>query len=129
MRIEFTIKLAPVTKKNHSQIIKNPKTGQLMVLPSKQYKQYEKDARWFIPSIETIKERVTVEAHFYMPTRHRVDLVNLEQALLDILVKYGVLEDDNSNIVYSMDGSRVHYDKENPRTEVALIYESGNTDS
>lgn len=55
-----------------------------------------------------------------MPTRRRVDLVNLEQALLDILVKYNVIEDDNSKIVFSMDGSYVDYDKENPRTEVFI---------
>lgn len=118
--MKFTIKLAPITKKNHSQIIKNSKTGRLMVLPSKQYKQYEKDAAWFMPRTETIKGAVNVQAHFYMPTRHRVDLVNLEQALLDILVKYRVLEDDNSKVVVSMDGSRVFYDKNNPRTEVVI---------
>lgn len=121
--ITFTIRLAPITKKNHSQIIKNPKNGNLMLIPSKQYKQYEKDAKWFMPHTETIKGAVNVKAHFYMATRHRVDLVNLEQALLDILVKYKVIEDDNSKVVVSMDGSRVFYDKENPRTEV-VIYES-----
>lgn len=55
-----------------------------------------------------------------MPARRRVDLCNLHEALCDVLVKYGVLEDDNSNIVVSMDGSRVFYDKENPRTEVEI---------
>jgi hypothetical protein len=35
-------------------------------------------------------------------------------------VKYGVIEDDNSNVVVSVDGSRVLYDKENPRTEVEI---------
>ena len=37
-----------------------------------------------------------------------------------MLVKYGVIEDDNSRIIVSMDGSRVRYDKENPRTEVTI---------
>lgn len=55
-----------------------------------------------------------------MPTRRRVDLVNLQEALCDILVKYGVLKDDNRNIVATMDGSMVLYDKENPRTEVEI---------
>jgi hypothetical protein len=30
------------------------------------------------------------------------------------------LADDNSNIVVSMDGSRVLYSKENPRTEIEI---------
>lgn len=34
--------------------------------------------------------------------------------------KYEVLEDDHSGIIYSHDGSRVLYDKENPRTEVTI---------
>lgn len=46
--------------------------------------------------------------------------MNLEQALLDVMVKYGVLIDDNCKVVQSMDGSYVDYDKENPRTEVTI---------
>ena len=55
-----------------------------------------------------------------MPTHHRVDQVNLLEATLDILVEYGVLADDNSNIVVSHDGSCVLYDKNNPRTEITI---------
>lgn len=114
----FTIRLAPITKKNHSQIITSPKTGRPMVIPSKQYKEYEHESAWFMPHIKTIDQSVNIRAVFYMPTRRRVDLVNLLQALCDILVKYSVLEDDNCSIVASFDGSRVDYDKDNPRTEV-----------
>ena len=81
-----------------------------------------------MPHCETFRRPVNVRALFYMPTKRRVDLVNLLQALLDILVKYDVLEDDNCNIVASTDGSRVLYDKENPRTEVIIEYESGTED-
>lgn len=75
---------------------------------------------WFLPNVDTIEERVNVKAVFYMPTRRRVDLTNLLQALLDVLVKYGILADDNSKVVASVDGSYVDYDKENPRTEVEI---------
>lgn len=118
----FTIRLAPITKKNHSTIITNKTTGKLMVIPSKQYKEYEHESAWFMPHIKTIDRPVNIRAVFYMPTHRRVDLVNLLQALCDILVKYSVLEDDNFNIVAGFDGSQVDYDKENPRTEV-WIYE------
>jgi Holliday junction resolvase RusA-like endonuclease len=118
--IKFTIKVTPVTKKNHQQIVFNKTTGRRMVVPSPQYRQYEKDARWFLPNVAPIENKVNVKAIFYMPTRRRVDLLNLQEALLDILVKYGVIADDNSNIVHSMDGSYVDYDKENPRTEVYI---------
>lgn len=118
----FTIRLAPITKKNHSTIITNKTTGKLMVIPSKQYKEYEHESAWFMPHIKTIDRPVNIRAVFYMPTHRRVDLVNLLQALCDILVKYSVLEDDNFNIVAGFDGSRVDYDKNSPRTEV-WIYE------
>ena len=55
-----------------------------------------------------------------MPTRHRVDLANLLAATCDILVHYGVLEDDNSGIVASHDGSCVLYSKESPRVEIVI---------
>jgi Holliday junction resolvase RusA-like endonuclease len=118
----FVIRLAPITKKNHSSIITNKTTGKLMVIPSKQYKEYEHESAWFMPHIKTIDRPVNIRAVFYMPTHRRVDLVNLLQALCDILVKYSVIEDDNFNIVAGFDGSRVDYDKDSPRTEV-WIYE------
>lgn len=116
--IKFTIPIAPITKKNHQQIIFH--SGRPMVISSKQYLQYEKDAMWFLPNVDTIEEEVNVKAVFYMPTKRRVDLTNLLQALLDVLVKYGILADDNSKVVFSVDGSYVDYDKENPRTEVEI---------
>lgn len=118
--LEFTIGIAPITKKNHQVIVKNKSTGRPFVMPSKQYREYEKAAGLYIPKVNTIDRTVNVKALFYMPTRRVVDLVNLQEALLDVLVKYRLLDDDNSRIVVSMDGSRVLHDKENPRTEVAI---------
>ena len=42
------------------------------------------------------------------------------QAIQDLLVEAGILVDDNRNIVASVDGSAVMYDKANPRTEVTI---------
>ena len=73
-----------------------------------------------LPRGQTVSEPVTVKCLFYMPTHRRVDLTNLLEAIDDVLVHTRVLEDDNSNIIVSHDGSRVLYDKENPRTEVYI---------
>lgn len=117
--IKFTIPLTPRTKKNSNRIIYAK--GHPMVIPSKAYIEYERDSRWYVPHpIHPINYPINLEAIFYMPTRRRVDLVNLEEALCDLLVHHGLLEDDNCKIVVSMDGSRVKYDKENPRTEVTI---------
>lgn len=115
--MKFTIPVAPITKKNHQQIIRVK--GKPMVIPSKQYRQYEKDCAPFLRAAG-IDKPVNVKAVYYMPTRRRVDLVNLHESLCDVLVRYGVISDDNSKIIVSMDGSRVMYDKDNPRTEVEI---------
>ena len=107
--LEFTIGIPPRTKKNSQQIIMVK--GRPTIIPSKAYKQYEKDSRYFMPRIKTINEPVNIKAIYYMPTRRRVDLCNLHEALCDVLVHHGVIEDDNCKIVVSMDGSRVEYDK------------------
>lgn len=117
--IEFVIDIPPITKKNHQQIILNKSTKRHMVIPSKQYRDYEKASAKYIPACD-IDFAVNVKGIFYMPTRRRVDLVNLQEALLDVLVKYGCIKDDNATIVVSMDGSRVEYDKERPRTLVTI---------
>ena len=116
--VKFVIEVPPVTKKNHQQIIKA--RGHYMIIQSKQYRQYEKDAMYFLPKTDCITEKVNIKAVFYMPTRRKVDLTNLLEALDDVLVKGRVIEDDNCSILYSHDGSRVLYDKDNPRTEVEI---------
>jgi Holliday junction resolvase RusA-like endonuclease len=120
--MKFTIPLPPITKKNSQQIITCK--GRPMIIPSKQYKEYEKNCKIFLPHGDPIDKPVNVKALYYMPTRRRVDLTNLESALMDVLVHHGVLADDNSNIVVSTDGSRVLYDKENPRTEVEITWQT-----
>ena len=120
-RLAMTIRLAPVTKKNNMQLVKNPKTGKLMPIQNKRYRQYETEAAAFIQGMDVaIDYPVNVKATYYMPTRRRVDLINLHTALHDVLVKYKVLEDDNCRIIVSTDGSRVKYDKEDPRTEIVI---------
>lgn len=119
--MRFVIPIAPVTKKNHQQI-RRTKDGRCFIAQSEQYRQYAKDCRQVITGAyrKKINVPVNVKALYYMPTRRRVDIVNLHSALHDVLVEVGVLEDDNSQIVVSTDGSRVFYDKHNPRTEVEI---------
>jgi Holliday junction resolvase RusA-like endonuclease len=113
------IPLTPVSKKNSQRIVLIG--GKPRILPSAKYKQYERDCMPYIKYTgEPINGAVNVKCVYYMPTKRRCDVVNMLEATLDILVKYGVLADDNSNIVVSMDGSRVLYDKENSRTEVEI---------
>lgn len=121
--LKFTIPLAPISKKNSQRIMINRATGKPFIMPSAQYKQYERDAAWFIPRLPRgarITEPVNVKCLFYMPTRRLCDKTNLEESIHDILVKTGLLADDNRDIIAATDGSRVYYDKDNPRTEIEI---------
>lgn len=114
----------PRTKKNSPRIVLVD--GHQRVLPSRAYTDYERDCLRQITGDmqQRIDVPVNVRCVYYMGTRRRVDLVNLLEATLDILVRGGVLDDDCSRVVASMNGSRVEYDRDDPRVEI-MIYELG----
>ena len=112
----------PRTKKNSMRVIRANKRR--MVVPSKAYEEYEKlfVVQCKLLGVDSlgINDKVNVQCEYYMKTHRKVDLTNLLSATMDCLVSAGVLEDDNSEIVVSHDGSRVFYDKENPRVEITI---------
>ena len=134
---EGMIPLNPKTKKNSQEIlykhIYSPKgvysktrgilkyLGVPFISQSKAYKQYEADAGWFLRWRKPpINEPVNVKCIFYRDSERRCDQTNLLEAIDDILVKYGILADDNFKIIVSHDGSRVKVDKKKPRTEIVI---------
>ena len=122
MDYRYVVRLTPVSKKNSQQIITNSKTGRPMVIPSKAYRDYEKNAPWFLTPKpkKPIDYPINLQCLFYMPTHRKCDLVNMLECIQDVLVKAGVLVDDNFAVVESVDGSKVLYDKNNPRTEIYI---------
>lgn len=107
-----------VTKKNSQQMAFNPKTGRWFPVPSKAYKRFEKSAAAVLsaPGIPPIDYPVNVQCSYYFPLnkdgsdpKKKPDLANLLEATDDILVKYGVILDDNVDIVATHDGSKVYY--------------------
>ena len=117
--MKIVIPINPITKKNSQQIVYNKAVNRSFIIPSKQFREYELNCGLYLMYAKKgIDYPVNVKCVYYMKTKRKVDLVNLQEATLDVLVKYGVIKDDNSNIVVSMDGSRVDYDAKNPRTEI-----------
>lgn len=107
------------SKKNHNQLVMVK--GRMIVIPSKQYKEFEKECQPYMPKLDKpIDYPINLKCTFYMKTRRKVDLSNLINAVADILTHFKVLEDDNRNIVASFDGSIVLYDKDNPKTIIEL---------
>lgn len=112
----LVINRQPITKKNGMQITRS---GGL--IPSKQWREYK--AKALICGhgpVFPIDYPVNVKALYYRGDRRRCDLANLHEALHDLLVWWNIVEDDNFNIIRGTDGSRVLYDKENPRTEIVI---------
>jgi Holliday junction resolvase RusA-like endonuclease len=119
--MKITLYGNPITKKNSSQIILC--RGRPMLIPSKTFLKYEKEIGWQIKGEwkKNINYSCNIKCVYFMPTKRKVDLLNLMAATMDILVKYGVLEDDNFLIATSHNGSEVLYDKENPRVEIEIV--------
>ncbi len=120
----------PVTKKNHSRIIVNRRSGRPMLIPSKQAKSWESDA------IEQIRRQPPVCRGFWEAAsvplslsalvyrdRNVGDLGNYLAAICDALERAGVVVNDR--LIQSFDGSRLLIDRKNPRVELELTPMSG----
>lgn len=121
------IPLHPLTKKNNMIPVKHG-TRTVLVHP-KAYKVYEAACVDLADGIVTergdlwkkeIDFPVNLEAHYYRGNLTDVDKTNLESALCDVLTKTGVIIDDNCCVLALFDGSAVHLDRENPRTEAVI---------
>lgn len=121
--IKITIYGNPATKKNSSNIYRSP-SGKPFVSTSTSYKKYLEEFRIQILQNKLqnkhLNDSFNIKCEYYMQTKRKVDLTNLLSATMDCLVTCGVLEDDNCLIAVSNDGSRVFYDKENPRVEIEI---------
>lgn len=116
--MNLTLYGEPRTKKNSARILRSG-SGRPFVAPSAAFEAYQESCLWQIRTPHNpVSARVNVRCVYYMATRRKVDLANLIEATCDILVTAGVLADDNSRIVAAHDGSRVDYDKKNPRAEI-----------
>lgn len=126
---QYVIPLDPRTKKNHMTIAgtgpKCPKCGKRRKLFVRQGAAHSKyafeSAQYLNPRPkEPIGEQVHIVYVLYMQTKRRVDDLNLFASLDDILVHEKILKDDCVKFIRNRDGSRVLYDKENPRAEIYI---------
>lgn len=131
----YVIPIDPKTKKNSHRIAG---CGPRCPVCGKYAKQFVRNAdkttefafhaaRYLQPKPQKPIDRpVHLIYRLYTATQHRKDDLNLYEALDDILVKEGILKDDDRKTIRSRDGSRVLYDKENPRAEITIYtYEEG----
>jgi Holliday junction resolvase RusA-like endonuclease len=123
VNLSLTLYGDPRTKKNSRDADYRGR----VTLPSKAYRSFRADCLKQITGEhrKRITDRVNVRCLFFMKrdyitTKGKIDLTGLLQAIDDILVDAGVIEDDCCRIVAGHDGSRVLHDKENPRVEIEI---------
>lgn len=120
--MKIIIPITPRSKKNSQEIVFNRKTGHRMVIQNKKYTEFEKECKKYIPILNEppINYRINLKCEFYVPDARKRDIANYLEAIQDVLVKYNLLEDDNYNIVASIDGCSMQIDRENPRIEIEI---------
>lgn len=119
--LKIIIPTVPRSKKNSQEIVFNKKTGHRMVIQNKKYTQYEKECKKYMPALsQNINFPVNLQCNFYVNDARRRDIANYIEAIQDILVKYGIIEDDNYNIISSLNGCSMEIDRENPRVEIII---------
>ena len=133
---KYVIPLDPRTKKNHQTIAgKGPrcpvcgKRERQYIRQGRTNTEYAARAAQYLhprPAVP-FDGKIHIVYRLYMQTRRRVDDLNLYGALDDILVTERIIKDDSISYIRNRDGSRVDYDKENPRAEI-YIYEEVESD-
>ena len=125
MKIKVTLPGSIRSKKNSKRIFKQGKFTR--VLPSKAYLVWEATARfevqeqepWIFAAWREIGHvPVSINAQIYFKGQ-QPDLSGALESIGDAMEGY-LWENDKQ--IYSWDGSRLHHDLKNPRTEITVEY-------
>lgn len=110
------------SKKNSQRIVINSRTRKPMIIQSDLYKTFEIQCGYYLMKYRNlnINYPINLKCLFYVPDRRKRDIVNLLNAIQDILVKYKVIADDNYNVIASLDGSRIIYRKDIEETVIQI---------
>ena len=119
--IKIIIPMHTIPKKNSQQILINKRTGRPFISQSKRYLEFEKNCEMFLYQHQyQLEQPINLKCTFYVPDRRKRDLASLLESIQDILVKYGVIADDNYEIVASVDGSQIIYEKNRSETIIEI---------
>lgn len=104
------------SKKNSQQMFFRSDKRRPTIIQSNLYMQFERECGYYLNEYrEHIEYPINLKCTFYVPDKRKRDIVNLLNAIQDILVLYDVIADDNYNIVQSIDGTRIIYEKRSRR--------------
>ncbi len=109
----------PSKKNSRNLFVRN---GRIVNIPSKIHAAWERQA---LVSLQTqyrgqFDGPVSVTCEFYNKDKRLRDIDNQQSAVLDLLVKSGLLKDDNYLNVVELHGYFKGIDKENPRVQIKV---------
>ncbi len=87
----------PISKKNSKQLI--PVRGRTIMIPSKAYNQFRKDALVQVLGKKPVLSPYAVRYEFQMKGRLDTDIDNMIAGINDILQEAGIIDDDK-NIIW-----------------------------
>lgn len=108
-------------KKNSKQIFTNRSTGKPFITASKRYKEWESTELQNLEkhNLQIISPcRMTLT--FFPPNRRAYDMGNKRESIQDLLVKAGILEEDNFKILQQSTDSVKPVNKDKPGVHVLL---------
>ena len=121
MLLKIMLPINTRSKKNSQEIVFNRRTGKRMVIQNKRYTEFEKECKQYMPKLEKpINYPINLSCKFYVCDARKRDIANYIEAIQDILVKYKVIDDDNYNIVSSLDDCSMEIDRTSPRCEIYI---------
>jgi Holliday junction resolvase RusA-like endonuclease len=127
---EWFIPYQTPSKKNSRQTFPHPKTGKIINIPSKSYKEYVTATKkyWEVFGIEfrqtikklNIKYPINVEMTFIRKTNQIVDYFGPGESVFDLMTDFKWWEDDNRRYGKPFFGD-MEVDKNNPGVKIKIL--------
>lgn len=121
----LTLKGQVPAKKNSKNLV--PVRGRMIIVSNPAYKKWEKRVIEEIVELlpeHPVLEHAEVRMDFTNVDRRRRDLSNMEESVMDALVKAKILKDDNVFVVGEKSAGFLGVDKENAGVMITIRYEA-----
>lgn len=123
-QLSFLLKGRIPSKKNSKIMVCRGKFPTL--LPSSDYRKWQKDALEQLAKNKIPKKKLQsvpwISVIFYAPDNRKFDLSNKFESIADLLVDYGLLEDDNYSILGDIQLCFGGVEKDEPGALVEMEY-------
>jgi Holliday junction resolvase RusA-like endonuclease len=101
----ITLNGIPPSKKNSKRILVNKRTGKRFISSSLRHKEWH-DLQMKLMAIHKVErtmfEKCYIMIGFRVSDKIKRDLTNMADSIMDLLVDYGVIKDDNYHVVNSL---------------------------